>query len=90
MDENWSKLTPEQKRKERYQWWLNPQGIEYVNAEAEKAYKIRVQRFIDAYSLEEPNDRVPVSLTTGAMPAYNIGLDYYTAMQDYKKPQRHG
>jgi uroporphyrinogen-III decarboxylase len=84
MDENWSKLTPEQKRKERFQWWLNPQGIEFVSAEAEKAYKIRVQRFIDAYNVEEP-DRVPTSVTTGAMPAYSSGIDYYTAMQDYEK-----
>jgi uroporphyrinogen-III decarboxylase len=84
MDGNWSKLTPEQKKNERYDWWLNPQNVEFVNADAGKAYKKRVQRFIDAYNVEEP-DRVPVSLTTGAMPAYSNGLDYYTAMQDYEK-----
>jgi uroporphyrinogen-III decarboxylase len=84
MDTNWSELTPEQKKKERFQWWLNPQGVDFVSAEAGKAYKQRVQRFIDAYNVEEP-DRVPVSVQVGAMPAYMYGIDYYTAMRDYDK-----
>ncbi len=84
MDQEWEQMTPEEKRKRRFQWWLHPQGVEFVDGEAEKAYVQRAGRLIDAYNVEEP-DQVPVSVAVGAIPAYQYGGDSYTAMYDYDK-----
>jgi hypothetical protein len=56
MDE---KLTSEQKREKRFERWLSPQGVQFKNSEAQKAYQERVNRFIKVIKLEKP-DRVPV------------------------------
>ena len=84
MDTQWAQLSPEEKMEQRFNGWLNPQGVTFISMEAEKAYKIRVQRLINVYKVQEP-DRVPVSLPVGAMPAYLYGMDYKTAMYDYDK-----
>lgn len=84
MGTDWAKMTPEEKRLERFQWWLKPQGVEFVTEEAGRAYERRAQRLIDAYSVEEP-DRVPVSVSVGAIPAYLYGTDNHTVMYDYEK-----
>ena len=86
MEENrtWAELTPGEKRKERFQWWLEPAGIKFVSPEAAAAYKQRVQRFIDAYDVKEP-DRVPVSVSVATIPAYENGIDNHTAMYDDEK-----
>ncbi len=83
MDDQWAKLSPDEKRRARHDWLLNP-GIPFASAEAEASYKTRTQRLIDVYSVKEP-DRVPVSLPTGSLPAYLAGIDYRTAMFDYDK-----
>lgn len=64
MDEKWAQLSPEQKREQRFDWLLNPQGVKFDSPQAEKKYKIRTQRLIDVYKIREP-DRVPVSITSG-------------------------
>jgi len=84
MEKKWADLSPEEKREERFNWWLSPPDVQFVSLEAEKAYKIRVQRLIDVYKVQEP-DRVPVSLPFGALPAYLYGTDYRTVMYDYHK-----
>jgi hypothetical protein len=83
MDDQWPKLSREEKRRQRHEWMLNP-GVQFVSAEAEKAFKLRTQRLLDVYMVEEP-DRVPVTLPVGALPAYLNGIDYRTAMYDYEK-----
>ncbi|MGD1119151.1 MAG: uroporphyrinogen decarboxylase family protein [Dehalococcoidales bacterium] len=80
----WADMTPQQKREQRFKWWLDAEGVNFNDANAKKAYKQRVQRMIDVYNVREP-DRVPVSLMTGALPAYLYGIDYYTCMYDYEK-----
>jgi len=80
----WVGMTPQQKRDQRFKWWLDAEGINFTDANAKKAYKQRVQRMIDVYNVKEP-DRVPVSLMIGALPAYLYGTDYYTCMYDYEK-----
>jgi hypothetical protein len=77
-------LSPEEKREERFHGWLSPPDLQFVSPEAEKAYKVKVQRLIDVYKVQEP-DRVPVSLPVGALPAYLYGTDYRTVMNDYDK-----
>jgi hypothetical protein len=79
----WSKLTPEQKREERFKRWLSP-DVEFVSPEAEKLYKERTTRFIKAIKLEEP-DRVPALLPSGLFPAYYAGMNLQTVMYDYDK-----
>lgn len=83
MDNDWAKLSPKEKRLKREEWQLNPE-IPFANPEAEKAYKVRVQRLLDMYSVKEP-DRIPVSLPFGSLPAYLAGIDYRTCMFDYDK-----
>jgi hypothetical protein len=80
----WSAMTPDEKREERFQRWLNPVGIKFNNAAAEKAYKERVTRFIKVLKLEEP-DRVPVLLPAGTFPIYDAGMTLKEAMHDNKK-----
>jgi hypothetical protein len=82
-EKRWVDLTPYEKREQRYEWWLNP-DIKFVSPEAEKNYKTRALRFINAYRVEEP-DRVPVSLPVGNWPAYMAGSDLHTVMYDYDK-----
>jgi uroporphyrinogen-III decarboxylase len=80
----WSKLTWQEKREQRFDRWLNPPEVKFVNKEAEQLYKARVTRFIKAIKLEEP-DRVPVMLPTGNYPAYWAGSSFHELMYDYKK-----
>jgi uroporphyrinogen-III decarboxylase len=84
MDNQWEQLSPEEKREKRFQKWLNPEGTTFVSPVAEIAYKQRVQRLIDAYSIRKP-DRVPVVVRTGSIPAYQYGLNYKTVSYDYEK-----
>ena len=84
--ENWSELTPEQKRKERFKRWLSP-GVKFISPEAEKAYKARVTRFTKTISLEEP-DRVPVMQPAANFPAFYAGGNLKKVMYDYDKMKR--
>jgi uncharacterized protein len=84
MENQWEQLSPEEKREQRFQKWLNPQGVTFASTDAETAYKERVQRLVDAYSVREP-DRVPVVVRTGSIPAYQYGLNYRTVSYDYVK-----
>lgn len=86
-EKKWTEMTPQEKRQQRFKWWLDADGVNFVNADAKKAYRQRVQRMIDVYNVTEP-DRVPVSLMAGALPAYQYGIDYYTCMYDYDKAVR--
>ncbi len=84
MKKQWAELTPDEKREERFKRWLSPKGVKFNNAEAEKAYKKRVTRFIKAIKLEEP-DRVPVILSAGTFPVYYAGMTLKEAMYDNEK-----
>jgi uroporphyrinogen-III decarboxylase len=81
---DWAQLTPEQKRQRRLDNFLNPQGMTFVSEKAKNNYKIRAQRLIDAYNVQEP-DRVPVNLPVGNLPYTNYGINFRTAMYDYDK-----
>jgi len=82
--EDWAKLTPEQKRQKRLQRMAGAQGMSFPTREAEKAYKVRMQRMVDVYNLREP-DRVPVNLPVGNLPLRMAGIDAYTAMYEPEK-----
>ena len=82
-EKSWESWAPEEKRRQRYQWWLNA-DIKFSHPEAEAKYRERAQRFISAYEVEIP-DRVPVSLPVGNWPAYLAGTNLRTVMYDYEK-----
>jgi uroporphyrinogen-III decarboxylase len=80
-EKQWSEMTPVERKAQRFKRWLEADGVNFINADAKKAYRQRVQRLIDAYNVMEP-DRVPVSLPVGATPALLYGTDYYTCIYD--------
>jgi hypothetical protein len=84
MTSEWVKLTPEEKRKERISRWLSPRGAQFIDPDAEKSYKARLTRIIDAIQLKEP-DRVPVILPAGIYPAFHAGVTLQTVMYDYNE-----
>jgi hypothetical protein len=83
----WSEMTWQEKREERFKRWLEAPGVKFVSAEAEKLHKQRVTRFIRAIKMEEP-DRVPVMLPVGSLPAYYAGSTFYNIMYDYSELKR--
>ncbi|MCX7911476.1 MAG: hypothetical protein N2506_00720 [Dehalococcoidales bacterium] len=84
MEKKWEEMTPDEKRNDLIAKWLSPPGIKFASPEAEKAYKARVQRILDAVNLKKP-DRVPVFPMTGFFPAYYAGYTPYDVMYDYDK-----
>jgi hypothetical protein len=52
---DWAQLTPDQKREYRLNRFMNPTNIKFVGPEAEKAYKKRAQRYVDAFNVKEPD-----------------------------------
>jgi len=62
--DNWSKLSPLERRKLRLDHWQN-QPVEFVSPEAEANYKERINRIRKAYDIE-PADRIIADLSMGA------------------------
>jgi uroporphyrinogen-III decarboxylase len=84
MVKEWKDMTPAERRADLCDKWLNPPGAKYENPKAEKEYKARVQRFLDALNMKKP-DRVPVFPMQGFYGAYYGGYTPYDAMYDYNK-----
>ncbi len=82
--ENWSKMTPAEKRDWRLNKAKDTTGIRFVSPEAEKNYKIRLQRTIDVYNVTEP-DHLPVNLPIGDLPLRMAGLNAHTSMYEPEK-----
>ena len=68
MERKWSELSPDEKREERFKRWLSPDDVAFKSPEAERLYKERVTRLIDAIKLKEA-DRVPIVFNPGHIPA---------------------
>jgi hypothetical protein len=84
MVKDWTEMTPEEKKEQRFRWWLDTEGIDFISIEAKKAYIEKLQRLIDVYQVKEP-DRVPVTLPPGHFAAYIDGADFHTVMYDYDR-----
>jgi uroporphyrinogen-III decarboxylase len=67
--DNWSELSPLERRKLRLDHWQN-QPVEFESPEAEAAYKERITRIRQAFDIE-PSDRFIADL---GMAAYEYGL----------------
>ncbi len=84
MAKTWEEMTPAEKNDDLVGKWLSPPGAKYNTPEAEKAYKSRVQRILDAMHLKKP-DRVPIFPMFGFFAAYYSGYTPYDVMYDYDK-----
>jgi uroporphyrinogen-III decarboxylase len=84
MAKEWSQMTPAEKRADLCDKWLNPPGAKFASPQAEKDYKGRVQRFLDAFNKKKP-DRVPCFPMQGFFAAYYSGITPYDVMYDYQK-----
>jgi uroporphyrinogen-III decarboxylase len=78
---NWENMTWQEKRDARFKRWLNTDNIRFKNPGAKELYLERINRFIKAIKMEEP-DRVPVILPTGFFPAYYAGISFHDMMYD--------
>ena len=84
MAKQWQEMTPAEKRADLCDKWLNPPGAKFDSPKAEKEYKARVQRLLDALNMKKP-DRVPVFPMQGFFAAYYAGYTPFDVMYDYKK-----
>ncbi len=75
-------MTPDERREERFNWWLNPEHVNFASKEAEANYKKRVTRLMKAIKCEVP-DRVPMLLPS--FPLYYYGITLKEAMYDNRK-----
>lgn len=85
MVKKWEEMSADERQEELFNRWLSPQGVNFVNAEAEKNYKERVTRIKDAIQMKKLPDRVPIFPIVGFFPAYYSGLTPYDVMYDYEK-----
>jgi hypothetical protein len=67
--------------------WCSGEGIEFVDQEAEAAYRRRTGRIADVIRLKVP-DRVPVVPSFGMFPFLDNGLTCKEAVFDYEKAHR--
>ncbi len=81
MERKWADLTSDERRDERFKQWLSP-DVEFNSPEAEKAYKEKVTRLINAIRLKQP-DRVPVILPAGFFPAHYGGKTLQDVIYNY-------
>jgi uroporphyrinogen-III decarboxylase len=84
MEKTWEEMTPAEKRADLVDKFLNPPGAKFESPAAEKAYKGRAQRLIDAMNMKQP-DRVPIYPMFGLFAAYYSGMTPYDMMYDYDK-----
>ena len=83
MEKQWSEMTWQERREERFKKWLNPPA-KLPNPAMEKLYKERLTRMIKAIKMEIP-DRVPMHLAANSFVAYNNGYTLYDVLYDYSK-----
>jgi hypothetical protein len=84
MAKEWSEMTWQERREERFKKWLNPPGVKFPSPAIEKKYKERATRMIKALKMGIP-DRVPIHLAAGSFVAYNAGYTYKDLLYDYSK-----
>lgn len=87
MEKVWSDLSPDEKRRERYNKVLHPANIEFITSEVKEKYTARAKRLVDAYQMHEP-DRVPVRISGGYFPAHFSGISGRDLIYDAEKQAR--
>jgi uroporphyrinogen-III decarboxylase len=84
MEKQWSDMTWQEKREERFKKWLSPPGVKFPSAEIEKKYQARATRMMKAIKMEIP-DRVPIHIAGNSMVAYNAGFTLKDVLYDPAK-----
>jgi uroporphyrinogen-III decarboxylase len=82
MEKQWSEMTWQERREERFKKWLSPPGLKLPSPEIEKKYKTRLTRMIQAIKMEIP-DRVPMHLAANSFVAYNAGHTLKDVLYNY-------
>ncbi|MBN2401573.1 MAG: uroporphyrinogen decarboxylase [Spirochaetes bacterium] len=85
MTKEWKDMSPKEKREARFAEWISPEGVKFKSVQAERDYRERVQRFIDAVSLEKLPDRIPILISGTFLQTNLYGVDSRTALYDYEK-----
>ncbi len=81
----WEEMTPDERRAQLWQNWLEPANVTYSSPAAQQAYRARVTRVKDAVELKKAPDRVPIMPMVGWFPAYYAGMTPYDMMYDTAK-----
>jgi hypothetical protein len=86
MKKRFLEISPEaeKKQEERFAIWLKGEGIPFVDARAEAAYRERVTLLKDAIQLKQKPGRIPVCPSAGFFPMQYAGITMYNAMYDYQ------
>ncbi len=84
MEKKWEAMTPDEKKNDLIGKWLSPPGVKFNSPQAEKDYKARVTRILDAVNMKKP-DRIPCFPMQGFFAAYYSKLTPYDVMYDYDK-----
>jgi hypothetical protein len=74
-----------EKQDQMFNRWLSAEGIDFINDEAERAYKARITRIKDAIQLKKNPDRVPICPIISFFPTYYSGFKPEETMHDYSK-----
>ncbi|MBC7248644.1 MAG: uroporphyrinogen decarboxylase [Anaerolineae bacterium] len=72
--DNWNELSVEERRKARLDHWCSGEGIDFVSAEAKRAYQERAQLLREAVELDKKPARVPVFIAVGVYAQRRLGL----------------
>ena len=74
----------EQKQEERFSEWLSGEGIPFIDASRQEAYRERATLIKDAIQLRKAPSRIPVCPSAGFFPNEYAGITMYEAMYDYE------
>ncbi len=82
--EKWESLSPSARLEARFDDWMSAPGIQFANAEIERAYRERTQLFKDTVLLRK-GARVPIHLHAGFYPVNYAGYTAEEVMKDFDK-----
>ncbi len=84
--ENWSRLSPEERRALRLDHWEKSEGLQFVNSEAGAKYRERIHRLRMAYDLATP-DRIiaDIRMGTGEYALRRKGLSGRDMLYNHEK-----
>ena len=73
----------QQKRTERFDLWIEAEGIPFGDKAMQAAYRERANLIKDAVQLEKVPTRIPICPSAGFFPNEYAGISMYDAMYDY-------
>ncbi len=82
MLKNWKDMTARERRDARFNTWLNPPNTKFASEEIKNLYRARLQRVMDAITLEKTPDRVPTLSPASFLPCFIYGVSCREFMYD--------